>query len=45
MRAYFCLCGQSDIENLQNKLLAGKNETNRGYKKFATAQFYGKFTF
>ena len=31
-----------DIENLRNKLIAGKNETSGGYQKFATAQFYGK---
>ena len=32
------------MENLRNKLIAGKNEHQGGYQKFATAQFYGKFS-
>ena len=34
-----------DIEDLKNKLIAGKNEHSGGYQKFASAQFYGMFTF
>ena len=34
--------GGQNIENLRNKLIAGKNEHQGGYQKFATAQFYGK---
>ena len=30
------------MDNLRNKLIAGKNEHQGGYQKFATAQFYGK---
>ena len=36
--------GGRNIENLRNKLIAGKNEHQGGYQKFATAQFYGKST-
>ena len=31
------------MENLRNKLIAGRNENTDGYQKFASAQFYGKF--
>ena len=34
---------EKNIENLRNKLIAGKNEQSGGYQKFATAQFYGKY--
>ena len=30
------------MENLRNKLIAGRNENTDGYQKFASAQFYGK---
>lgn len=30
------------MDNLRNKLVAGKNEVNHGYQKFASAQYYGK---
>jgi hypothetical protein len=29
---------------LKNKLVAGKNEHNAGYQKFASAQFFGKLS-
>jgi len=30
------------MQDLKNKLIAGKNEQVQGYQKFANAQFYGK---
>lgn len=33
------------MQELKNKLIAGKNEQVQGYQKFANAQFYGKRLF
>lgn len=34
---------QAEIQDLKNKLIAGKNEQVQGYQKFANAQFYGNY--